>query len=308
MDAAKLVSLCVAAELETREHLLPYTISRGLAPFDARDLIPVLAVPTTLSAAEWNGVAAFVDEEEQTKELVRYVELTPKTIFLDPALCAYTPRDLWKQTGVRAVDHAVETMLASRAHPTTTALAGGALAILASKLKVSSQDPEDFDAALQCQQASWMSLQGVHNVPMGLSHSIGHQLGAAGIPHGATSSIILPHVLRFYAESTAAKQQRVSEVLAEARGAARPLTAGDEMDLLFDALDAPRTIGEFGISRESLPDIARICMKEAKAVLAASPRRSMKTMCSGSSMQRFNHLTVVILAGIQAIAIQLRGR
>lgn len=36
----------------------------------------------------------------------------------------------------------------------------------------------------------------------GLSHAIGHRIGATyNIPHGITSCITLPHVIRFYSNS-----------------------------------------------------------------------------------------------------------
>ena len=271
IDAAKLTSLGVGEGIVEPEQFLDYSISHGLRPL-RRLPLPVVAVPTTLSAAEWNGVAAFVDDKTTTKELARYLALTPKVVVLDPNLCALTPRGLWTTTGVRALDHAVETAYATNAHPFTTALATAALRMLAQNLPLTAQDPENLSAALLCQQGAWMSLVGVHNVPVGLSHAIGHQLGAIGVPHGVTSCITLPHVMRFFEPQTRNQQRVMAEELADARGARNARSAAEEMEALFGDLQVPRTISQFGIAHDRLNDVVRATMGEAEAVIRQAPR------------------------------------
>ncbi|MEV7135598.1 iron-containing alcohol dehydrogenase [Arthrobacter sp. NPDC093128] len=271
IDAAKLTALGVGEGIHEAHDFLHYSISHGLPELKGVPL-PVIAVPTTLSAAEWNGVAAFVDDSTDTKELTRYLALTPNTVVLDPELCALTPRNLWTTTGVRAIDHAVEIAYATNSHPFTTALCTSALRMLAEDLPRTAADATNHEAALRCQQAAWMSLVGVHNVPVGLSHAIGHQLGAAGVPHGVTSCITLPHVMRFYADATGPQQSVMAKVLAEARGASVPLSAPEEMERLFDKLGVPRQIGEFGLSPEALENVVRATMGEAEAVIRQAPR------------------------------------
>lgn len=271
IDAAKLTALGIGEGIHEGHDFLRYSISHGLPELKGNPL-PVIAVPTTLSAAEWNGVAAFVDDTTNTKELTRYLVLTPNTVVLDPALCALTPRNLWTTTGVRAIDHAIEIAYATNAHPFTTALCVAALRTLAADLPRTSLDPNNLEAALRCQQAAWMSLVGVHNVPVGLSHAIGHQLGAAGVPHGVTSCITLPHVMRFYAEATEPQQTVMAAALAQARGSTVPLSAPEELELLFATLGVPRQIREFGLSPEALENVVRATMGEAEAVIRQAPR------------------------------------
>ena len=50
----------------------------------------------------------------------------------------------------------------------------------------------------RCHVGAWLSIFGANNDGFGLSHAIGHQLGAAcGVPHGVTSCIAMPHAIRF---------------------------------------------------------------------------------------------------------------
>ncbi|WP_406633670.1 iron-containing alcohol dehydrogenase [Amycolatopsis sp. WGS_07] len=238
--------------------------------------MPVFAVPTTLSAAEWDGFAGSVDESRDTKDLTVYLEATPRVVFLDPEFCASTPRGLWATTGVRALDHAVETAYAKNAHPFTTALADGALTMLAEYLPRSVRDPHDHEAALKCLQAAWMSIIGVHNVSLGLSHAIGHQLGAVGIPHGVTSCIMLPHVMRFLEPVTSAEQARMARSLQRVQGDTEDLPAADRLERILDELGVPRRVSEFGVGREKLNGVARAALGDI--VVRESPRTVDETV------------------------------
>ena len=88
-------------------------------------------------------------------------------------------------------------------------------------------DPEDGDARLECQIGAWMSMVGSQTgVSKGASHGIGHVLGGtAGVPHGYTSCVMLPQVLRFNHPVNAEKQARVSEALGHPGEAAADVVA-----------------------------------------------------------------------------------
>lgn len=275
IDAAKLAAGGISEGCRTVEDLaknyvqFEYPSTVRIRPLDGSPL-PVLAVPTTLSAAEWDGFAGSVDHKRDTKDLTCYLELTPKAVFLDPEFCAHTPRDLWATTGVRALDHAVETSYAKNAHPFTTALANGALAILAEYLPISAKDPSDYDAALKCQEAAWMSIIGVHNVSLGLSHAIGHQLGAVGIPHGVTSCIMLPHVVRFLEPATSEQQRAMAASMALVQGDSEDLSVADRLERILDELGVPRRVSDFGVGRDAMTGVARATLGDI--VVRESPR------------------------------------
>jgi len=278
IDSVKLAALGVAEGVTTEEELASYAIEIDEEAGGTRvkpitgTLLPVIAVPTTLSAAEWDGLAGATDHARDLKHVMGSLGMTPKTVVLDPAFVAATPRGLWAETGVRAIDHAVEIGYARNAHPFTTALAHGALGLLAANLPRSVQDPSDHEAALNCQIAAWLSIVGVHNVSLGLSHAIGHQLGALGIPHGATSCIMLPHVMRFLEPVTRDEQAAMAATLAAAQGGGDGGngSAADRLEALLDQLGVPRRVTDFGIPREKLPGVARAALGDF--VVKSSPR------------------------------------
>jgi len=65
-----------------------------------------IAIPTTLSAAEYTINAGFTNEKGH-KAGVQGTQLTPAGIILDAELTLHTPERLWLSTGIRALDHAI---------------------------------------------------------------------------------------------------------------------------------------------------------------------------------------------------------
>jgi maleylacetate reductase len=110
-----------------------------------------------------------------------------------------------------------------------------------------------LDARLNCQLGAWMSIMGSQNgVAKGASHGIGHVLGGtANVPHGYTSCIMLPHVLRFNQPVNADRQAWVSEALG------RPHEkAADAVAALIAGLGLPATLRDVGVKPEQLDEIA----------------------------------------------------
>ncbi|KAI0940538.1 hypothetical protein AcW1_003708 [Taiwanofungus camphoratus] len=149
-----------------------------------------IAIPTTLSAAEYTVVAGYTSEEGK-KVSVSSQELAPAGIILDAELTLATPDRLWLSTGMRAVDHAVENLYRPLVPPPMKYLCYAALADLFKYLPQSKANPQSIEVRQKLQVASWMSLWPIKlekYSALGLSHALGHKLGAAyGIPHGITS-------------------------------------------------------------------------------------------------------------------------
>jgi alcohol dehydrogenase len=165
--------------------------------------IPHLAVPTTLSAGEFTPFGGVTDEAKRQKGGVGDQRLQPKVVILDPELTRETPAWLWASTGMRALDHAVECAYSARHQPLTDLTAARAIALLVKHLRPSlaTAGAEELEHRLQCQLAAWFSIFGAMNTGLGVSHALGHQIGPYwNVPHGITSCITLPHVMRFMAK------------------------------------------------------------------------------------------------------------
>ena len=228
----------------------------------SRDDLPQIAIPTTLSAAEFTSGAGTTDEATREKHAVVDPRGMPKVVILDPEATVETPETLWASTGIKALDHAVEALWSPRAHPVTDTLAVEAIGRLNANLKAS-LDRTNLEARLECQLAAWLSIFGAANVGMRLSHPLGHQIGARwDVPHGVTSCIVLPAVMRFLAPTTESAQVRIARAFGRDDPARPAESAAAAVESLIASLGVPTRLSEAGAIREELPAVAAAVARE----------------------------------------------
>src|SRR5262245_3425887 len=211
--------------------------------------LPHTAVPTTLSVAELAAGAGFTNEAGD-KAGMRDPRLLVDTVVYDPELTLWTPLELWLSTGIRALDHAVEGFLADGEHPFTDVMSVESARRLFRTLPHAKSDPSDVAVRTENQLAAWFSYTLPGPTAAGLSHMMGKQIGARhGIPHGVTSCLLLPHVMRYRAEW---QGTRLAE-FAAAVGCGRTATdAADAVEQLVWRLGLPQHVTEFGIGAREL--------------------------------------------------------
>jgi len=228
IDAAKMVAVRLADR-------------RGLA---YRGL-PHVAIPTTLSVAELAGGAGYTDKAGD-KTGMRDVRLLLDTVVYDAQLTLATPMSLWLSTGIRALDHAVEGFLADGDHPFSDAMALEGIRRLFDSLPRVKGAPADLDVRTENQIAAWFGFTLPTQSASGLSHVMGKQIGARhGIPHGVTSCLLLPHVMRYLAETM---PERMA-MLGQATGSGNAI--GDVQHLI-EALGLPQHIAAYGVGEPEL--------------------------------------------------------
>ena len=229
IDAAKIIAVKLADR-----HGLAY---RGL---------PHIAIPTTLSVAELGAGAGYTDESGD-KAGMRDVRLLLDTVIYDPKLTLATPMSLWLSTGIRALDHAVEGFLADGDHPLSDVLALESIRRLFESLPRAKASPADVDLRNENQLAAWFSFTLPAASAGGLSHTMGKQIGARhSIPHGVTSCLLLPHVMRYLARTNGERMARI----AAATGATGD-AAGD-VEALIAALGLPQHLAAYELGEPEL--------------------------------------------------------
>ncbi len=238
--------------------------------------LPHITIPTTLAAAEFANAGAVTSPTRRVKDLLIADELTPRVVIHDPEVGLTTPVDLWVSTGMRSLDHAIETVYSPRHQPVTDILSLEAIRRLASALPAARRAPTDLAARADGYMGAWLSYFGEMNLSLGLSHAIGHQLGPkGGVPHGVTSCIILPQVMRFLAPATADRQRLVADALGvDTRGlddAAAAEAAARGVEALVAELGQPARLSQVGVGRDMFDEIAEGVLQDL--VVAGSPIR-----------------------------------
>jgi maleylacetate reductase len=257
-DGAKAVQLCLANDIRSVADIDRVCVRKGVAPDMTAPTVRQISVPTTIAGGEFSAIVGITNEQTKVKELLRHELVMPRAAILDPALTVHTPEWLFLSTGIRAVDHCVEGLCAREAHPYADAQAMKGLSMLAGGLPRVKADPRDLDARMDCQIGTWLSMAPLSTgVPMGASHGIGYVLGAVyDVPHGYTSCVMLPSVMRWNKPANAERQALVSAAMGQPGK-----DAGDVLDAFIRDLGMPRSLQDVRIGPEHFDRIAEQAMR-----------------------------------------------
>lgn len=261
IDTGKILQIVLAHDVRSIEEMDALHLrvkadgSREIPAIKPSPLRQII-VPTTLSGAEFSNLGAATDPRSGTKQAYVGPDVCGAAVILDPAATLHTPEWLWLSTGIRALDHAVETLCSIDPTPFTDALSRQALEMLAAALPACKARPGDLEPRLVCQQAVWLAGSSINRVNYGASHGLGHVLGAlAGVPHGHTSCVLLPSVLAWNEARTAERQRLVAGALGRPQA-----SAAEAVRNLIAALGLPMRIRDLGVERELLAQVAERAM------------------------------------------------
>ncbi len=261
-DGSKAVAICLEHDVTDMDGLEPFRTfvdvnGKRHFPNYTAPAIRQVTVPTTLSGGEFNARAGITDPRLKLKQSFMNPGIVPVSVILDGAATRHTPDWLFLSTGIRAVDHAVETYLSLDANDYWDGAALHALRLLGEGLPRVKADPADMEARQKCLIGAWLSMTGiVSGCRLGASHAIGHILGGtAGVPHGYTSCIMLPYVLSWNEPANGERQTDLAAALG------KPDTpAAEILDTLISGLGMPRHLDVVGVRDDQLPQLAENCM------------------------------------------------
>jgi maleylacetate reductase len=257
-DGAKAVQLCLANGIDNIDGIEHIRVHKGVAPEMTPPTVRQISVPTTIAGGEFSSIAGVTDRSTHVKQMLRHPLAVPRATILDPAITVHTPEWLFLSTGIRAIDHCVEAICSRETHPYADAQSVKGLAMLADALPRVKADASDLDARMDAQIGTWLSMGALAaGVPMGASHGIGYVLGAAfDVPHGYTSCIMLPAVMRWNASANAERQM----IVAAAMGFPGH-NAADVLDAFIRSLGMPRSLADVRVSPEHFDAIAEQAMR-----------------------------------------------
>jgi maleylacetate reductase len=258
IDTVKVALVALAEGLTRIEqlddwHLRVAADGSRVTPQPRRPPCRQIAVPTTLSGAEFSDLGGSTDTRFGTKQGYTGAFIGAAAVILDPRITLHTPERLWLSTGVRALDHAVEALCSVNAQPLIDATSVRALQLLGRSLTRYASAPDDLDARLDGQMGAWLAATSIRRTEYGASHGLGHALGAdAGVPHGITSCVLLPTVMRYNAEVCATQMAEIAAALGDPHS-----PAADQVEAMIARLGLPTRLSQLGIGHERLAVIAQ---------------------------------------------------
>jgi maleylacetate reductase len=223
--------------------------------------LPLVAVPTTYSGAEWTSYFGSRDSDRRVKTGGSGARTV--AIVYEPRLTLDLPREETVGTALNALAHCAEALyvIGHNADGDLEALSGAPL--IDRWLPAVVESPHDLDARTLLLEGAMHVGKALGLSGLALAHAIAQALGGRyGLPHGAMNAISLPPALGF-------NEPAVPETIArfgDALGTAGPASRVEELARLggFECLR------DFGVPEEDLPELAAAVV--ARPGTRANPR------------------------------------
>jgi maleylacetate reductase len=248
MDMCKAMQLCITEQVFERSSLLKLQMKLSadgtevIAATRNPPCIRQIAIPTTLATSEWTPVSTPIDEVTHLKARFLVMDGAPQGIVYDPELLARTPLALLWSTGIRGLDHAINTVCSTQPHPMASLLAEKAIQLFVENLP-RLKDGAELEAFSNCQLATWYTGMGQLSVPHGFSHWMVHVVGPyANIPHSDAACVLMLAQARWLEHHASAQHGNVLRLLGRSGSFANVL------DGLLTDLGLPRSLQDLGLS------------------------------------------------------------
>lgn len=260
-DCAKAISIVLAEGSHISEHASSFTPPDKFVPKELlRPKLPVIAIPTTASAAEVTPGLG-VRSGSGRKMLFWDTKLTSRLIVLDPQANIEVPASLMAQTAMNALAHCVEGLYSRLRSPITDALALQGIRILHREIPAMTSDPDSVHHRAGVLAGAHISGMVISNARVGVHHAICHCLGArGGLSHGEANSIMLPHAMDYNIDVAASQLALTAEAMGVAIAGdadkANAQRAIDAVRRLQEKAGVPMRLRGTSLDRSLLPEIA----------------------------------------------------
>jgi 1,3-propanediol dehydrogenase len=253
-------------------HILDYEgIDRANNPIP-----PMVMVPTTGgSGSDVSQFCVVTDTRRRLKATIGGRALVPEISLTDPELLTTMSAELTAYTGIDALSHAIESAVSEACDFLSKGLAIAAIEGIVEHLPVAVENPLDLTAREGMARASLQAGMAFTNALLGATHAIAHQIGGAlDLPHGLLNAVLLPHVMRFNAETHAERYVDVAGALGidtdpldASTAAARAI---EHVEELSRALGIPSGLQEIGVDPADFDTFSRNALRDA--YIATNPR------------------------------------
>ncbi len=219
LDTAKLAAACAASGLPAQSYRLCET------PLP-KDILPVIAVPTTAgTGSEVTRVSVFASAQK-VKVWAWGEELKPNVAILDPELTVGVPAHITAATGLDALVHAIEAATNKHRTDGNDLYALKAIALISENLERAIRNPNDLEARGALLLGSCYGGIAIDNCGTALAHNISHAMAdLAPIPHGRATGLAMLATMEWVSHGDPEAFARV----AKAMGTADPVRAYERL-------------------------------------------------------------------------------
>ena len=281
LDAAKAIRLKVTHDLP----LAQYDDLRNGGDLISSNLPAMAAIPTTAGTGSEVGRSAVITLKATGRKTVIFSpHLIPSVAIADPGLTCSLPPHLTAATGMDAMTHNLEAYLAIGYHPMCDAIGLKGVELVHKHLPTAVRDGKNLEARTGMMAAAIMGAVAFQK-GLGTVHSLAHPLSTvAGMHHGLTNAILLPHVMRF---NLPVVRERLADLAAALGVDTHGLTSEAAAEAAIAAIERlnagigiPPRLSDAGVREEMIPVMVPLAMEDGCRLLNPRPtsRQDMEAL------------------------------
>ena len=228
--------------------------------------LPIVAITTTAgTSAEVTINYVITDEDRHIKMIMVDTNSLATMTVNDPELMISKPSNLTAATGMDALTHAIEAVVANGSYDVTDSTALYAIKQIFDYLPRAVKDGNDIEAREQMCYACFLNGIAFSNAGLGNVHAMAHQLGGLyDLPHGVCNAMLLPIV-----EKENAKFRPIAKVIGMNIDGKSDEECVDyvitRIKSLSEEVGIPKSLKDVGIDNPDFDLLAENAMKDACA-------------------------------------------
>ncbi len=218
-----------------------------------KGIAPLIAIPTTAGTGSEASVGFVISMNDGRKLTYANSLFLPKLAICDPELTLGLPPLLTAATGMDAITHCIEAVLASPVNPPADGVGLDGLWRGWQHIQRAVEDGSDRTARWEMMMAS---TEGALAFVKGLGavHSMSHAAGRLKelrLHHGTLNAVILPTILRFNEDACEDKYPRIRQAM----GLPADADLAKEIEKLNANIGLPAGLAEMGLSEDLIDDM-----------------------------------------------------
>lgn len=220
--------------------------------------LPQFVIATTPTTACTKAGAAVFDTALRRRLTMFDPQTRARALFLDPDMAMQVPLAVFRDAALNTFALAVQGLESSRRQPLADSLLIQAVRLLRDHLPLVGTAQDGAGVRGNIVLAAVLTGQGTDHTGGGLTSVLGHSFGArCHVSNGMVNAILLPHVMRFNAETTGERLRPLLEVLradASISGSVG-MAAAESCARFLSRLGVPARLGDIGIGPDSFNQV-----------------------------------------------------
>ena len=258
--AALDVARAIVLRVNHREDLFKYDDLIGGDVYVTNEVPHFITIPTTAGTGSEVGRSAIIaDDETHQKKILFAPKLLAKIIFADPELTMDLPPFITAATGMDALTHNMEAIVAKMPHPMCEGIALEGISLISRSLKQAVNNP-DMESRSNMLIASLMGAVAFQK-GLGVVHSLAHPLSSLlDTHHGLANAVNIPYGMEFNIRGFENKFKRIARALE-----LKEETGEAVVKYLFDLnsqINIPLKLSTIGVKGEHIETLADLAIAD----------------------------------------------